>query len=346
MQPDLSILQIGLYFISPALQNSGGEASRRIMSHMRRLLVKGLELSRNFYNACRPCLQEHLPDLLPAMATGLVGEGSECFGFDDEHSTDHDFGASFCIWMNDELLAKHNRRIQNALAKLPVQFMGFPVEMGEGGRRGAHGIKAFYSALTGLDHPPVSLVEWRHLPENRLAAAVNGEVFEDPEGSFSRWRAALLNFYPDDILYKKIAARVMTMAQSGQYNLPRSLRRSDGIAAMLSCARFAEASLSFIFLLNRQYMPFYKWAGKKVRSLPVLGHELAELLDLLAAHPLRSARDLPIVEKIEEFCDACAAHLRALGLSVSNDSWLWTHGPEIARHIKDRNLRSANLLED
>lgn len=308
--------------------------------------MKGLELARKFHEASQPLLREELPDLVPHMATGLVGEGSECFGLDDDHSRDHDFGAAFCIWIDDDALAHHQRRLHNVLRKLPEQFMGYPVLMNNGSRRGVSGIKAFYATITGLDHPPVSIWEWRAIPEISLATAVNGEIFSDEAGIFTHWRNVLLEYYPEDVRLKKIAARVMIMAQSGQYNLPRSLRRSDGIAAMLACARFAEAALSLVFLFNRQYMPFYKWAGKMVRKLPILGRETAELLDLLAAHPLRSATDLPIVEKIEEFCDACATHLRFSGLSSSPDAWLWAHGPEIARHIRDRELRGLNLLKD
>ena len=57
--------------------------------------IKGLELSkRYFYDIVLPEFEKSLKDILPLCAFGLVGEGSECYGYDDELSQDHDFGPS------------------------------------------------------------------------------------------------------------------------------------------------------------------------------------------------------------------------------------------------------------
>lgn len=56
--------------------------------------MKGLELSRAYWEKCAlPLFRRELPAFLERAAVGLVGEGSECFGFDDEISQDHDWGA-------------------------------------------------------------------------------------------------------------------------------------------------------------------------------------------------------------------------------------------------------------
>ena len=65
--------------------------------------MNGLELSRLYYQQLgRPMLEEKFGEYLPRIAAGLAGEGSECFGFDDDISRDHDFGPGFCIWLNKE----------------------------------------------------------------------------------------------------------------------------------------------------------------------------------------------------------------------------------------------------
>ncbi len=53
--------------------------------------MKGLELSRAYWEKCAlPLFRRELPAFLERAAVGLVGEGSECFGFDDEISQVHD----------------------------------------------------------------------------------------------------------------------------------------------------------------------------------------------------------------------------------------------------------------
>ena len=62
--------------------------------------MKGLELSKRFYLECgKDALEKELPEIADRVAIGLVGEGSECFGFDDDLSTDHDFEPAFCMWV-------------------------------------------------------------------------------------------------------------------------------------------------------------------------------------------------------------------------------------------------------
>jgi hypothetical protein len=58
-----------------------------------------LDLSRRYYfDVAKPLLEQEFPHLYPRLAIGLVGNGSECLGFDDELSADHDWGVDFFLW--------------------------------------------------------------------------------------------------------------------------------------------------------------------------------------------------------------------------------------------------------
>ena len=65
--------------------------------------MKGLEIAKAFYKEYgEPMLRDRFPSLIPYLAVGLMGRGSECFGFDDEVSRDHDFEPGFCIFLPGE----------------------------------------------------------------------------------------------------------------------------------------------------------------------------------------------------------------------------------------------------
>ena len=65
--------------------------------------MKGLELAEKFYNEFgKKMIDENFSHIKEYLAIGLVGSGSECFGFDDEISHDHDFEPGFCLFLPDE----------------------------------------------------------------------------------------------------------------------------------------------------------------------------------------------------------------------------------------------------
>ena len=64
--------------------------------------MQGMEEARAFYEEYgRDMLEKRFPEYERRIAVGLAGHGSECFGFDDEISRDHDWEKGFCLWISD-----------------------------------------------------------------------------------------------------------------------------------------------------------------------------------------------------------------------------------------------------
>lgn len=304
--------------------------------------MTGLELSERYWADCGlPALRLACPALLEHAAAGLAGEGSDCFGYDDALSRDHDWGPGFCLWLDDDRFDAFAPVAAKIYAQLPREFLGFQRlrETEAGAQRvGVQSVSDFCRRLTGLDAPPVTIDEWRHVPEENLAAATNGRVFFDGSGEFSRLRAGLLAYYPEDLRLKKLAMHLALAAQSGQYNYYRCRARQEGTAAMLCLSRFAEHVQSIVFLLNRCYKPYYKWASRRMRELPILGAELASRLESLA---LGSGDKRAVVEEIAaRIIDV----LRAEGLSSSDSDYLLPHAEQVQSHIADERLRSLHIM--
>lgn len=296
--------------------------------------AKGLELARRYYEQVgAPMLRRRFEGLAGRIAVGLAGPGSECFGFDDPISRDHDWGPAFCMWLTADDYREHGRDLQQAYGELPPAFAGFGprrASPGEESRVGGCSIPAFYATYTGLERLPASAGEWLSIPEASLATCTNGQVFADPLGEFTRWREALLAHYPEDVRLKKIASRCFTIAQSGQYNLPRSLRRAEPFAVRWFVMQFCVDIMSLVFLLNRRYAPFQKWLHRAVRDLPLLGEWAHGVVSDLVSP---QAGDLPGMA--EEACAVIIRELRSQGLSDSSSDFLLDHAHSVHSRIGD-----------
>lgn len=280
-----------------------------------------------------------LPRAAERVAAGLVGEGSECFGFDDEQSRDHDWGPTVCLWLPREDLPALAGPLAEVLAGLPENFEGHPLRRPGPEARDRSGvleIGAFYRRFTALERPPEHPREWLAAPEHALAACTNGRVFADPCGAFTAHRERLLAHYPEPVRRHKLAACLAAAAQAGQYNLRRCLRR-DPVAAALAQAAYLRHAMGAAFLLARRYRPFYKWMFRALGQLPEPGPELAAaILDLVAARTA-SAR----IDRAEAVAALLVRILNQTGLTGSRDPFLLAHARELQRDL-DPGLLALN----
>jgi len=304
--------------------------------------MKGLVLSEEYYRIVgKQMITTQFAAYQDRIATGLAGLGSECFGFDDAISRDHDWGPGFCLWLENTDYDRIGTPLQQAYQALPNTFLGFRRKNSDWGtgRVGVLKIDDFYASFIGSSQAPDQMKNWLAIPETNLAACTNGKVFHDPLGTFTSIRQQIQAYYPEDVRLKKITAKCMSAAQSGQYSYARCLKRNAFYAARHALLSFCEDALALVFLLHRRYMPFYKWACAAARQLPPPGPEIAATVDELNREdrpPVRS-------DEIEEICAVLIEALRGQELSDSTSTFLLDHGPRVHAGIQDHALRQLDM---
>ncbi|MDE7340615.1 MAG: DUF4037 domain-containing protein [Lachnospiraceae bacterium] len=305
--------------------------------------MKGLELSKRYYETYGRTMLAQFSQIGGEYAAGLVGRGSECFGFDDEISMDHDYGPSFCVWLPGELYEQYGEMVQDAYDKMPADFLGIPGRVSEEtgkGRVGVLCLEDFYYGLLGIDHVPETNLEWLRLQDENLATATNGEIFEDRSGAFSRIRTGLLSYYPEDVRIKKIVARMAKMSRAGQYNYARAMQRGERVAAELFLCEFIRESIRLVYLLNRRYALFDKWSHRGMKELSTCS-EIGDMIALF--YQVENTEDRVLI--IEAICNIIVQELNAQGLSESEDNFLQNHLQTVTEKIKDETLRKMQFLE-
>ncbi|MDR0838216.1 MAG: DUF4037 domain-containing protein, partial [Oscillospiraceae bacterium] len=206
-------------------------------------MTGALALSHEYFERyALPSLKERFPELLTSLAAGLVGNGSECFGYDDEISRDHDWGVDFFLWLPEGYSARIPELAAWKAELLETHPPEFPRTKSEyGARVGIETVGGFYRSLIGYPEGPKTLNDWVNIPEENLAMAVNGEIFLDNSGEFTKTREYLSEFFPEDLRLKRLSHSCMMMAQGGQYNFGRCAARGDVVAARSALSQFSDA---------------------------------------------------------------------------------------------------------
>ena len=310
--------------------------------------MKGLEISKAFYyDYGKPLLEKRFPELVPYLAAGLIGSGSECYGYDDEVSRDHDFEPGFCIFLPGEEVVDRKAAfaLERAYAGLPREFMGLRralVSPVGGARHGVIRTADFLMDKTGTNDGVLSLYEWLTLPDYSLSEVVNGEIFEDRYGGITAVRDRLRH-RPQDVRLKKLAGHLLLMAQAGQYNYLRCLRHGETGAAQLAVTEFVKSAMAAAFLLNDAYQPYYKWSFRALRELDKLPF-MAELLEyLLTTDNEKDTRDEKI-DVMEGIAADVIGELQAQGLTQAVCGDLEKHAYSVNDRIADAQIRNMHIL--
>jgi len=300
--------------------------------------IKGaLALSREYFEKyAMPSLEENFPELADRIAAGLAGNGSECFGFDDELSRDHDWGEDFFIWLKEE-----DRQFIPAVSSWKRKlFADHPGEHPK--KRSAYGadvgvmcVGDFYRSLTGCPEGPETIPQWRAVPEEYLAMCVNGEVFIDNAGDFTAVRRRIAAHYPPQWRLKKLAAKCMAIAQTGQYNIGRCAKRGDLVALRAVLSRFQDAAMGAVFLIEKKFMPYYKWAWRALSELSELGKGVADLLYRMCL----TSESSELEELAQQGCALIARRLFEEGLTREDPYFFTAQAEDIMKHITDPMLK-------
>ena len=323
-----------------------------------------LHVCKRFYEVHgAKMIHEEFGDYEARIAVGLVGEGSECFGYDDEISRDHDFALGFCMWLSEEDYRSIGAMLQRAYEQLLVDFGDeFLREQGVetpvnsvnkvlSHRRGVSSVREFYENLLGVKVQKTEAGgyilpdSWRQISEEKLAAATNGMVFRDDAGAFSKIRDSLLEYYPTKVWMMRLAEKLHGFAQTAQTNYARMMARKDYVTAALCVAKGMQYTMEIIYLLNQRYAPYYKWMRKGMQGLSQVD-SVAPILDRIAVIPTQAAawegrtysagevnyKD-EIAASFEDIAEYLLMELKMQGVVKGTDTFLDVYAQDLVQRV-------------
>ena len=298
-----------------------------------------IESNRRFYEEyVAGLIHTRFGEYEDRIAVGIAGEGSDCFGYDDLISRDHDFGTGVCLWLTDHDMGDFGYSLSIAYNELvdSAERKYYTERLRE--RRGVMTIHDFYSNILQIDcdtdNCSMSEEQWYSLDHSCLKTAVNGVVFRDDLGQFTAFRELLLGYYPDKVWKRRIAEQLHEYSATLQVNYSRCMARGDTVAAEICRIQGLRSAMELYFLLKRTYPPYYKWTYQALKELDVsreFSGKIQELADTKCDvgawegtkyHPNRVNYKDRVVSLAEEIASEIAAIIMESGLAEARFLYL------------------------
>lgn len=112
-------------------------------------------------------------------------------------------------------------------------------------------------------------------------------------------------------------------------------------AAQLAVIEFVKSTLNVIFLLNRTYIPYYKWVFRTLKALPILSNLASDLEALISTDNSDHIQKSKLIEKI---CGEIKVHLENNALTTFKGDSLEAHAYSVNNKISDHNIRNLHIL--
>lgn len=324
---------------------SGGLTDDVCSASDRNEWTSNLERCKAFYEKYgKEMIHTKFPEYEERIAVGLIGEGSDCFGFDDEISTDHDYELGFCMWLTESDFEQIGEPLQKAYVELIAENAGVQgTDLFLSSRRGVFRMNDFYNQLLGTeyDYEKKPDFHYENICEYQLAAATNGEVFTDKLGAFTTVRNHLKEYYPESVWRRKLAQGMHDFSQYAQSNYTRMMARKDTVTAQICVGKALEAAMELVHLLSKTYAPYYKWKRRGLEKLALerndfsLAGEVLSLLDRIVSLPIQTdawidvrydaavinTKDMCIV-LFEQVAAAIVKEMKAQNIITGEDTFL------------------------
>ncbi len=287
---------------------------------------KGLDVAKELSNKVENLIARDFPSLYSGICIGLVGKGSECYGFDDEISKDHDYVDRVMLFLSQKDFIQYKEKLKSRFEEVFKETIEI------------WSIGNFYKYYTSFEEGPRNIYEFRKVSEEYLSTATNGEVFIDNLGKFSYIRERLLRYYPKDLKLKFLILSLNKMAQSGQYNFPRLIKRKDYVAANFALNEFIENFIYFVHIINNKYMPFYKWRYKNCTHLSVLGDYAKDSINKLLSSNMEEKTEI-----INDIVKDIIFYLKSSDLSNIDIDFLTYQALEVSKNIDDIKVKELDM---